>query len=48
MPNRSHNNSGHIAMNALKKKGKKHSSIIKNSKIPSKSTHLYSKIDCLD
>lgn len=37
--NRSHNNSGHIALNKIKKTGLKHSSE-RNLEIPSVSKHL--------
>ncbi len=39
MPNKSHHNSGHRAMNLINKYGKKHSSFIK-SKLPKKTKHI--------
>lgn len=49
MPNRSHSNAGHIAMNSLKKKGKGHSSGDGlGLEAPEKTSHVLATQDCLD
>lgn len=49
MPNRSHRNAGHIAMNAKTKKNEKHSSTNHIDKIfNGKTKHFFEKIDCLE
>jgi site-specific DNA-methyltransferase (adenine-specific) len=49
MYNRSHRNSGHIAMNAQKKRGNKHSSFDKkDQKFSGETTHLMYHMDCLE
>jgi site-specific DNA-methyltransferase (adenine-specific) len=47
MPNRSHFNKGHIALNVLKKKGNLHSSLKVKKNKADKNTHIFLKIDCL-
>ena len=49
MPNRSHRNSGHKAMNAMNKKGEQHSSVRHlNIEMPSMTCHVTETIDCED
>ncbi len=48
MPNRSHSNSGHRAMNALKKAGKPHSSMRAQTAAPERTTHAVLNMDCLE
>ena len=47
LANRSHYNKKHFALNMLKKKGLKHSTLQSDLKIPSKTSHLVLKEDCL-
>ena len=46
MPNRSHSNAGHRAMNALKKAGKAHSSMRVGSDAPERTSHAVLTMDC--
>lgn len=48
MTNRSHRNSGHMAMNAKNKKGEVHAGNVVDVVPVSNTTHLIDKIDCLD
>lgn len=47
MPNRSHFNAAHIAMNSLKKAGKKHSAHLSND-LPERTYHLVRTVDCCE
>lgn len=50
MANRSHRNSGHMAMNSLTKRGEAHSSSLRVDKAerPDKTAHCFIQADCLD
>ena len=49
MGNRSHRNAGHIAMNALRKRGDAHASEQDlSSDLPNKTEHIVAQVDCFD
>src|SRR5512142_782882 len=48
MANRSHFNSGHIAMNRLKKEGRRHSSMLAAERSAEPTVHAALTSDCLD